>query len=96
MYNLILLANGVRYGLTYGTSSPLNTAHRIVLAPSKAFTVTHIVHVTYPSDVSSELTRPTVFVHAGIVMDKGVKMTDEELHALGFSPIEQIFPYTIH
>ena len=97
MYILILLAqDGGRFSRTYGTSSPLNTGHRIVLAPGKIFTVTTVIHVTYAKNDVDELTRSTTFVHAGIVMEHGQYLSNTDLTELWFTITDNVFPYTIH
>ncbi len=96
-YLLILIArDGKTFNRTYSTSSPLNTGHRIVLAPGKAFTATYIVHVTYSASVVPALTRPTTFVHVGVIPDNEQKLSEAALIALDFCMTESILPYTIH
>ena len=96
-YILILLTpSGKSFNRTFSTSSPLNPGHRIVLAAGKTFTVTHIVHVRYNTSDTQKLTRPTTFVHAGILIDSGPKISDVELSKLGFNIEDKVLPYTLH
>ena len=95
-YILILIVNGVTFNRGFSSSSPLQSGHRIVLTPGKAFTTSYIVHVTYTANDVLGLTRPTTFVHVGISMDIGQKLNPEELNKLGFDVADSTFPYTIH
>ena len=93
---ILLITGGIKFNRTYSTSSPLDINHRVVLAPGKAFVVTHIVHVTYDQSDGSRLTRPTTFVHAAVAVHPESSVSETELSGLGFEVTKQIFPYTLH
>jgi len=96
-YNLIYISKtGTRFGLAYSTSVPLSEGNNILLAPGKVLTVIGITHVIYSPQDNAHLTRPTTFVHVGVVPSVGSAVTEGDLSYLGFTPIDKILPYTIH
>jgi len=96
-YNLIYISKtGTRFGLAYSTSVPLSEGNNILLAPGKVLTVIGITHVIYSPQDNAHLTRPTTFVHVGVVPSVGSAVTEGDFNYLGFTPIDKILPYTIH
>lgn len=93
---LLITVTGDRWRRIFCSSVPLETGHRIVLAPEKIFTVWKILHVVYPEIHSEKLTRPTTFVHAGVKPSKESIFEDQDLPLLGFSIVDSLFPFTIH
>ena len=96
-YLLIIVRHETeKYTRVYSTSSPLGIGHRIVLTPSKSFIVSALIHVTYPTDLSTVQTRPTTFVHAGLTTSPESTVTEGDLLKIGFAKSEDDFPYTLH